>query len=164
MNRILIAIVVVLLWSAAMFGAGWAWRGDRAEAKTATRDAGDAKVEATAQAGARVAEHTQGQAMADIGAKHEEDRTAAQAVPATVVAGLRDGSLQLRDDLATCETQRLSEAAAGAIERDAPAQLRAEIAGAAVQIVRDADDQLRAAQAVIVADRAAKAAVMQGDD
>ncbi|MDY4297530.1 MULTISPECIES: hypothetical protein [unclassified Xanthomonas] len=157
MNRILLVLAAFLLWSAAMFGAGWSWRGDRAEGATATRDAGDAKGEAKAQADARQVEHTQGQAMADIGAKHEEDRTAAQAVPAAVVAELRSGSLQLRDDLATCETQRLSEAAAGAVERDAPAQLRAEVAGAAVQIVRDADDQVRAAQAVIGADRAEQA-------
>lgn len=157
MNRILAILAGVLLWSAAMFGAGWSWRGDRAEGGTATRDAGDAKGEAKAQADARQVEHTQGQAMADIGAKHEKDRTAAQAVPAAVVAELRSGSLQLRDDLATCETQRLSEAAAGAVERDAPAQLRAEVAGAAVQIVRDADDQVRAAQAVITADRAEQA-------
>ncbi|WLA02798.1 lysis system i-spanin subunit Rz [Xanthomonas translucens] len=158
MNRILIAIAAALLWSAAMFGAGWAWRGDRAEAATAHVDTAAAQGEAKAQAGAREIEHTQGQVLADIGAKHEEDRTAAQAVPAAVVAGVRDGSLQLRDDLATCETQRLSDAAAGAAERDAPAQLRAEVAGDLVRLARDADDQLEAAQAVIVADRAGSAA------
>jgi len=154
MIRVLIAVVATLLWSAVMFGAGWAWRGDRAEVKTATRDAGDAKGEAKAQAGAREIEHTQGQVLANIGAKHEEDRTAAQAVPAAVVAGVRDGSLQLRDDLATCSTDLLSQAVAGTIERDAHAQLRAEVAGAVVQVGRDADNHVGAAQAVIEADRA----------
>ena len=93
-------------------------------------------------------------ALATIGAKHEEDRTAATAVPAAVAAGLRDGSLQLRDDLATCNTARLSQAVAGAVERDQAAQLRTEVAGALVQIGRDADDHVRACQAVIAADRA----------
>ncbi|MGL0786541.1 hypothetical protein [Xanthomonas translucens] len=154
MNRILIAIVASLLWSAAMFGAGWAWRGDRAEAATAHVDTAAAQGEAKAQAGAREIEHKQADTMADIGAKHEEDRAAAQAVPAAVVAGVRDGSLQLRDDLATCSTNLLSQAVAGTVERDAHAQLRAEVAGAVVQVGRDADDQLHAAQAVIAADRA----------
>ncbi|MET0548552.1 MAG: lysis system i-spanin subunit Rz [Xanthomonas sp.] len=157
MNRILFLLAAVLLWSAAMFGAGWVWRGDRAQGATATRDADDAKAEAAAQADARQVEHTQGQAMADIGAKHEEDRAAAEAVPAAVVADLRTGNLQLRDDLATCQTQRLSDAAAGAAQRDAPAQLREEVAGDLVRLARDADDQVRAAQAVIQADRAGSA-------
>ncbi|MRG98857.1 hypothetical protein GIY21_00960 [Xanthomonas sontii] len=157
MNRILLVLAAVLLWSAAMFGAGWAWRGDRAQGATATRDADDARDEAGAQADARQVEHTQGQAMADIGAKHEEDRSAAEAVPAAVVADLRTGNLQLRDDLATCQTQRLSDAAAGAAQRDAPAQLREEVAGDLVRLARDADDQVRAAQAVIQADREASA-------
>lgn len=164
MNRILIAIAALLVWSAAMFGAGWAWRGDRCEVTTSKQEKGAAEDEAKAQAGARATEHTQGHALAAIGTKHEKDRTAAQAVPAAVAAGVRDGSLQLRDDLATCNTQRLSDAVAGAVERDAPAQLRAEIAGDIVQVGRDADDQLRAAQAVIAADRAEPARAMRGDD
>lgn len=153
MNRWL-TLVAFVAWTGLAFWAGREWRDRSADLATSRQETTAAQGEAKAQAGARDIEHTQGQALADIGAKHEEDRTAAQAVPAAVVAGVRDGSLQLRDDLATCETQRLSDAAAGAAERHAPAQLRAEIAGAAVQIVRDADDQLRAAQAVIAADRA----------
>jgi hypothetical protein len=69
------------------------------------------------------------------------------------VAGLRSGNLRLRDDLATCHTARLSEAAAGAVERDARAELRPEVVGAAVRIVTDAEDHVRACQAVIAADR-----------
>ena len=91
--------------------------------------------------------------MAKSHAKHEEDRTAAATVPAAVVADLRAGRLQLRDDLATCSTSLLSQAVAGAVERDAHAELRAEVAGAAVQIGRDADDHVSASQAVIRADR-----------
>ncbi|MBH1873552.1 hypothetical protein I5W30_04795 [Stenotrophomonas maltophilia] len=153
MNRIAIYLLVFVAWSAGMFGAGWAWRGDQAE-----RDASDKLLSSTAQAlqqeqSVRATEHQQADTLATIGAKHEEDRTAATAVPAAVAAGVRDGSLQLRDDLATCNTARLSEAVAGTIERDAHAQLRAEVAGALVQIGRDADDHVRACQAIVTADR-----------
>lgn len=155
MNRILIAIAAFVVWTGAAFWAGREWRDRSADLATSQQQTASAQGEAQAQAGARETEHTQGQALADIGANHEEDRTAAEAVPAAVVADLRTGNLQLRDDLATCQTQRLSDAAAGAAERDAPAQLRAEVAGDLVRVARDADDQLRAAQAVITADRAA---------
>jgi hypothetical protein len=152
-NRIAIAVAAFVLWSAAMVGAGWAWRGDRAE-----RDETDNLLSNTTQVleqerSARTDEHKQAGNLAAIGARHEEDRTAATAVPATVVAGVRDGSLQLRDDLATCSTARLSEAVARTIERDAHAELRAEVAGAIVQIGRDADDHVRSCQAVIAVDR-----------
>lgn len=154
MNRIAIYLLVLVAWSAGMFGVGWVWRGDRSE-----RDEADSLLSNTTQVlqqerSARTDEHKQAENLASIGAKHEEDRLAATAVPAAVAAGVRDGSLQLRDDLATCNTARLSEAVAGAVERDAHAQLRAEVAGALVQIGRDADDHVRACQAVLAADRA----------
>ena len=149
MNRSLIILLAVAVWSAGMFGAGWAWRGDRADGAEARQQA-DANVGQVQEVNqARSTEHTQAEVMATIGAKHEEDRAAAQAVPAAVVAGVRDGSLQLRDDLATCETSRLSQAVAGAVERDARAELRPEVAGAALQIVTDAQDHIIACQAVV---------------
>ena len=131
------------------FWAGWSWRGDRAEGTDAKQKASSsvAIVEQVNQT--RATEQQQAESMATIGAKHEEDRAAAQAVPAAVVAGVRDGSLQLRDDLATCETSRLSQAVAGAVERDARAELRPEVAGAALQIVTDAQDHVLACQAVV---------------
>ncbi|OBU55530.1 lysis system i-spanin subunit Rz [Stenotrophomonas maltophilia] len=153
MNRITIAVAAFALWSGAMFGAGWAWRGDRADASDATLRAAGASAVADQVNQTRATEQSKALQLAAIGAKHEEDRTAAATVPAAVVADLRAGRLQLRDDLATCNTARLSEAVAGAVERDQAAQLRAEVAGAFVQIGRDADDQVRACQAVIAADR-----------
>ncbi|NED64186.1 hypothetical protein G3I15_24935 [Streptomyces sp. SID10244] len=149
MNRIAIAVAAFALWSAAMFGAGWAWRGDRAEGKDADQRAAGAEAVAAQVNQTRATEHAQAETLAAIGAKHEEDRTAATAVPAAVATGVRDGSLQLRDDLATCRTSLLSQAVAGAVERDAHAELRAEVAGALVQIGRDADDHVSACQAVI---------------
>lgn len=154
MNRTVIVVLVFVAWSAGMFGAGWAWRGDRAEGAEARQLAGASAAQVQQVNQTRATEHNQAAALATIGAKHEEDRTAAEAVPAAVVAGLRTGNLQLRDDLATCSTSLLSQAVAGTIERDAHAELRAEVAGAVVQVGRDADDHVRASQAVIAADRA----------
>ncbi|HEL3210958.1 TPA: hypothetical protein UMF58_003514 [Stenotrophomonas maltophilia] len=39
MNRIVIAFAAFSLWSGAMFGAGWVWRGDRAEGAAARQQA-----------------------------------------------------------------------------------------------------------------------------
>ncbi|SOT99574.1 hypothetical protein [Xanthomonas arboricola] len=153
MNRILIAIAAALLWSGAMFCAGWAWRGDRAETATANGQAVTGKQSLQVEQAARAAEHNQAKAMAAIGDAHEQDREAAKAVPDAVVADLRNGALKLRDGWASCETQRLTEAAAGTRERDAGTQRREEFAGRIVRIGRDADDQLRACQAVVLADR-----------
>jgi len=99
--------------------------------------------------GARQAEQAQGQALAGIGAKHEEDRMAAETVPAAVVADLRAGNVRLRKEWAGCETRLLSEAVASAVERDALTQRREQLAGEIVRIGRDADDHVRACQAVI---------------
>lgn len=154
MNRTLIAVLAFVVWSTAMFGAGWAWRGDRADGAEARQQASASAAQAQQVNQVRATERTQADKLAAIGVKHEEDRTAAQAVPDAVVAELRAGTVRLRHDLATCHTDRLSEAAASAGERDAPADLGVTLAGPAVGIGRDADDQLRACQAVIAADRA----------
>ncbi|PTS71902.1 hypothetical protein DBR33_06225, partial [Stenotrophomonas sp. HMWF022] len=153
MNRTLIAVLAFVVWSSGMFGAGWAWRGDRAEGVEARQQASASAAQVLQVNQTRATEHNQAEALATIGAKHEEDRTAAEAVPAAVVGDLRTGNLQLRDDLATCSTSLLSKTVAGTIERDAHAELRAEVAGAVVQVGRDADDHVRACQAVIAADR-----------
>lgn len=153
MNRTLAAVSAFVLWSAAMFGAGWAWRGDRAEGSEARQQTKSSAAQVAQINETRAAEHKQANTLAAIGAKHEEDRAAAEAVPAAVVADLRAGTLRLRDGWASCETQRLSDAVASTSERDASAQRRADFAGAVVRAGRDADDQLRACQAVVRADR-----------
>ncbi len=135
------------------FWAGWSWRGDRAEGAQFREQAGVRSAVAEQVNQARATEHTQAETMATIGAKHEEDRAAAPAVADAVVADLRSGALRLRNDLAACHTDLLSQTAAGTIERDAATQRREEFAGRVVRIGRDADDQLRVCQAVIQADR-----------
>lgn len=141
--------IALMVWTALAFWAGSAFT-HRGAALESSRADGARAVAAVEQINeARATEHQQAESMATIGAKHEEDRTAAEAVPAAVVADLRAGNLRLRDDLATCHTERLSEAAAAAGERDARAELRPEVAGAALRIVTDAEHHVLACQAVI---------------
>ena len=131
------------------FWAGWEWRDRSADLKESKQETSVVKQALTSEKEARQEEHKQADNLAEIGAKHEEDRTKAEAVPAAVVAELRDGSIRLRDGWASCETQRLSQASAAAVERDAATQRREEFASRVVRIGRDADDQLSACQAVI---------------
>lgn len=148
-------LVVILALALAL---GWSlWR---AESNKGRADRAQEAVERATEAltnerAARANEHTRAEKMAEIGDKHEEDRRDAASVPDAVVADLRDGVIRLRNDLATCHTDRLSEVAFRAGEHHATAQLRAEIAGAAIGIGADSDAQLRACQAVIQADREA---------
>lgn len=152
MSRLHIAIVVSL--AIASFWLGWEWRDRSADLNVFQGETKQAVAVVAQVQSARAIEHGQADVMATIGAKHEEDRAAAETIPDAVVAGLRTGDLQLRDDLATCTTSLLSQAVAGTIERDAHAQLRAEVAGAVVQVGRDANDHVNSCQAVIIADRA----------
>lgn len=89
------------------------------------------------------------QALADAGETHEQDRSDAAGVPAAVVADLRAGNRRLQKHWAACETRNLAAAATATFERDAAAQRREADIGDLVRVGRDADDQLRAAQAVI---------------
>ena len=153
MNRLAIAIIAFVVWTGLSFWAGREWRDRSADLTAAERDKADATAVTEAVQDARQAEHTQAGKLADIGAKHEEDRRDAAGVPDAVVADLQSGALQLRDELAGCATDRLSGATAAAIERDAAAQLRGEIAGAVVQVGVDADNHVNSSHAVIWADR-----------
>ncbi|MGG2101994.1 lysozyme [Stenotrophomonas sp. NRRL B-14846] len=143
----------LLLWSLLMFVAGWRWRADRSDLAMVRADAARHAGAVLSEQRLRREQEERSEAMASLGEQHEHDRERAAAVDADVVAALRAGTLRLRDDLAACHTGRLSEAAARTGERDAGAQLRAEAAAALVRIGRDADDQLRACQAVIELDR-----------
>lgn len=133
---------------------GREWRDRSADLSESRQEAKTLAGKIEAVQGVRAIEHSQGQVLATIGAKHEEDREAAEAVPAAVVADLRAGNVRLRQEWAGCETRLLSQAVASTIERDALAASREEAAGRIVRIGRDADDQLAACQAVIKADRA----------
>lgn len=149
MNPIALRLILIAAGLAASFWAGWEWRdrsADLAESRIQTQQVTAALDQTNTS---RATEQAAAQDLAAIGAKHEEDRTAAAAVPAAVAAELRSGQLRLRDGWAGCETQRLSDAAATASERDAATERREQFAGSVVRVGRDADDQLLACQATV---------------
>ena len=151
MIRAFLAIVLALV-----LALGWSlWRtevhkGKADEARTALAAA---QTELAQTKVARERERKQAESMADIGDLHEQDRIDAEGVPDAVVADLRAGNRRLQKHWAECATGRLSDSAAAALERDAAAQRREADFGNLVRVGRDADDQLRACQAVIRVDR-----------
>lgn len=146
-TRAHILVGLLLFLAGALLGREWRDRSaDLAESRQATKQA---QAGTRAVQSAREVEHTQAGKLAEIGETHEQDRAAAPAIADAVVADLRAGNLRLRREWAGCETQRLSEATAATVERDAAAAGREQLAGEIVRIGRDADDQLRACQAVI---------------
>lgn len=148
------ATVFAALFLLASLWAGWQTMAlDRVQGGYDAHLAADAAAALTASEDARMQEQASAGRVATIGDKLEEDRTHAETVPATVAADLRNGNLKLRKQWAACETSLLSSAAASAVERDALAASRDEAVGRIVRIGRDADDQLRACQAVVIADR-----------
>lgn len=150
------AQILAVAWLTSLFFAflaGWQWKGDRAEVRETRTELKQAKAETKAVEQARSVEHQQNERLHEIGTQYEAKRSENESLRSTVAGAIRDGSLQLRDDLATCHTKLLSEATAGAIQRDEAAQLRAEVAGALVQVGADADAQVRACQAVVLEDR-----------
>lgn len=149
MNLIALRLSLIIAGLGASFWAGWEWRDRSADLAESEGQTAQANVAVQQINQARDAERATATDLATIGAKHEKDRTAAAAVPDAVVADLRAGNLRLRDGWASCETQRLSDAAAGAGQRDAAALGREQFAGAVVRVGRDADDQLRACQATV---------------
>ena len=149
MNRAA-AIVALVLWTLATFWVGWEWRDRSADLKKLRADLELAELVNDTLVEAIDAERAKARALADIGTQHEEDRRDAETVPAAVAADLRDGNLRLRREWAGCETQRLSEASAASIERDAATERRAEFAAAVVRVGAEADSQLAACQAVVL--------------
>ena len=146
-------LISALLMFVAGFMIGREWRdrsADLAESRQATQQA---QAETKAVESARETEHAQAAKLAEIGETHEQARAAAPAVADAVVADLRADRLRLRREWAGCETQRLSEASAAAVERGQGAELRAEVAGALIAVGRDADDHVNACRAVVAADR-----------
>ena len=86
--------------------------------------------------------------MAAIGERYEQDKAAAEAVELDVVNGLRTGTVRLRRSWTRCQ-QQLSQASATPNKRDASPSDRATLAAAVIRAGRDADDQIKACQAVI---------------
>ena len=87
--------------------------------------------------------------MAEIGARYEQHKAAAEALELDVVNGLRTGAVRLRRAWTRCE-QQLSQTSATSGKRHAPASDRAALAAALVRAGREADDQIRACQAAVM--------------
>ena len=86
--------------------------------------------------------------IAAIGERYEQDKVAAEAVELDVLNGLRTGTVRLRRAWTRCQ-QQLSQTSAATSERHASPSDRAALAAAVIRAGRDADDQIRACQAVI---------------
>lgn len=99
---------------------------------------------------ARAAERTQAEAFLAIGEAYEKGKDHAFQRGQDAAAAVRTGTVQLRDHW-DCPAARVPEAVAGTGQRDEGAELRATGAGDLVQVGADADAQLRACQAVVVA-------------
>ncbi|RFF46189.1 hypothetical protein [Xanthomonas campestris] len=137
MNRTAIAIIAALVWSGAMFAAGWAWRGDKADAATSQQKEGAALGALAGEQAARSTEHQQAGAAQQAGDKAatREDKIDADydARIAAAVAG-RDSELgRVRRLWAGCETDRLSGGAAAAAEAAEQDRLRG---ASAARVVR----------------------------
>ena len=100
---------------------------------------------------ARAAEQTQAAAFDAIARQHEQDKADAQAEADRVAADLRAGRLRLQDRWATqCLATEVAARAGTADEGRAD---REASAGRIVQAARDADNQIRGLQAVLMAER-----------
>ncbi|WP_285445489.1 hypothetical protein [Xanthomonas sp. fls2-241-TYG-148] len=138
MNRTAIAIIAALVWSGAMFGAGWAWRGDRAEVATSEQKAGAAIGALAGEQAARAAEHQQAaatQGAADSATTREDKIDADYDTRIAAAVAGRDSELgRVRRLWAGCETDRLSGGAAAAAEAAEQDRLRGASAARVVRV------------------------------
>lgn len=156
--RLIVAAQLIAL--AAFFGLGfWVAHSSgaaalaKAQSGWADERTGLATEAATAESNARLADQVKAKAISDIAAKHEQDKANAQKDQDHVVADLRSGVVRLRDRWATCRATSEVLVAASGPRPDAASQDQAESAGRIVRAAQDADDTIRALQAVVMADR-----------
>ncbi len=150
------AQILAAVWLLSLLAALWVgreWRDRSCELAEAKDHIGQAHKMVEVVEQARSVEHEQNERLHEIGTQYEAKRSENESLPSTVVAQLNDGTLQLRKQWAACETSRLSDATAAAIERDALAELRRKDQGDLVRVGREANDHVRACQAVVVEDR-----------
>ena len=121
---------------------------DKAEANTAL-----AQAETKATNAARAIERVQAAKQAEIAESYEKGKTDAQANADRLVASLNAGTVKLRNGWASCETSRLSDAAADSTEPDAGASWRNSSAGRIIAAADRDAAQIKALQAALLADR-----------
>lgn len=108
---------------------------------------------AEAESRARKADQDKAVALAAIADQHEQDKTHAQHDQDQLVADLRSGAVQLRDQWATCRATSEVLVASGSSRPDAAARDREESVGRIIRAARDADDTIRALQATLTKER-----------
>jgi hypothetical protein len=96
--------------------------------------------------------------MADAGEHYEQELRNARKESDRVAADLRGNVLRLRQRWAGCETRHLSATPPAARQPDAAAADRADSAGRIVRAADQCDAQVKALQALLMAERKAEAA------
>jgi len=146
-------MTTVYLWIGAALAlfAGGAYIGHdytAAKAKVAmqTHLAADRKAEADAVDRVRKAEKATADALAKISDSYEKGKKDAQSDYEKTVADLHTGTLRLQSRWATCETGRVSNAAAAARELDAITRDREESAARVVLAAATCDRQVKGLQ------------------
>lgn len=134
------------------------WQGDKhaTEAGEAVMDQHlrlDAEAERAAQENARATEQKLAEAQNNISGSYEKGKSDAELESKRITVELRTGALKLQRYWASCETQRLSEAAASASEPDAETRNREESAGRIVRAAAQCDAQVRGLQELIIIER-----------
>lgn len=154
-------VIAALLIAAAGFAVGHHLAAEAGETDLAKNqsawDAERAKLasdRADAIAEQRKAEQNQADAVADAAKNYAKGKADAEASNAAVVAGLRNGTIRLRDQWATCQaTSAVVSSAASGSKPDGDSDDREEGAGDLVRAAADADAQINALQEVIRAER-----------
>lgn len=111
-----------------------------------------AQIEAERQASERQARATEQQhrdALAAVATQYEQDKANAQTQHDNVVAGLRAGSLRLRDQWNACRASRVPEAAAGAGQLDGAPDDRSESVGRILLAAAQCDAQVAGLQSAV---------------
>lgn len=152
MNRILIAITSLALWTFATFWAGWEWRDRSCDADQLRAELEFAAAANYALVETLDAERAKAAELADIAAKYEQEKTDAQAAADRTIADLRAGNVRLQNRWAGCPAVPQATPAAG--QPDGAADDRIESAGRVVRAAAECDAQVRGLQALVMADRA----------
>lgn len=151
MNQLIFGVASFLAVCCLSFGSGVRWEKQHCQITQTAKENQQLQrsIEHMTQTDEQV--RRQSQTLSSIGMNHENDRDMATLVPDSVLADLHAERLRLRRSWAQCESERMSIAATPTSQRHAATQRREEFAAVAVRIARQADDQLRACQSVILA-------------
>ena len=139
-------------------GNAYQWRHAAVERATVAEQAKTefAKSVAVAQQTARDEEAKNAAASAAVAQSYERGKTDAQATADRVAAGLRAGTLKLRNQWQGCEASRPSQTITSAAESYAAERSRQDSASRIVRAAAQCDAQVASLQSLILADRGMK--------